>query len=117
MGSVSRLLIVEDEPGLRKVLGDYYGSLGLRVAVAGSVAAARQLLSEQFFDAFVIDVQLPDGDGMSLLGPVPPNLTLAMTSKPDPERFAKLGIRYLPKPFNLSALTHEIQEILESGSA
>lgn len=114
-----RLLIIEDEPVLRKVLGDYYGSRGLHVACAESLEAAREHLAKQCFDVFLLDINLPDGDGLSLLGHglVPPERTLAITSRPDPQRFERLGIRYVPKPFDLSTLTRALEGILSSAPA
>ena len=109
-----RLLIVEDEPGLLKVLGDYYGSRGLCVARADSVAAAREHLADHCFDVFLLDVNLPDGDGLSLLGVVPPERVLAITSRPDLQRFARLGIQHVSKPFDMSTLTRALEGILES---
>ena len=115
MGATPRLLIVEDEAVLRRVLGDYYARRGMQVSVAGSIAAARRLLAERVFDLFLIDVQLPDGDGLGLLGSVSRERALAMSSRPDPDRFEQLGIRHLAKPFDLSALTQALQEMLETG--
>ena len=108
-------MIVEDEPGLRRVLGDYYARRGMQVSVADSIAAAQRLLTERVFDLFLIDVQLPDGDGLGLLGSVSRERALAMSSRPDPDRFERLGIRHLAKPFDLSTLTQALQEILEAA--
>ena len=115
LGATPRLLIVEDEAVLRRVLGDYYARRGMQVSVAGSIAAARRLLAERVFDLFLIDVQLPDGDGLGLLGSVSRERALAMSSRPDPDRYERLGIRHLAKPFDLSALTQTFQEMLETA--
>ena len=116
MGIAPRLLIVEDEPGLRRVLGDYYARHGMQVSVASSLAAAQRLLRERVFDLFLIDVQLPDGDGLGLLASVSRERALAISSRPDPDRFERLGIRYLAKPFDVSALTKMLHEMLETRS-
>ena len=108
-------MIVEDEPGLRRVLGDYYARRGMQVSVADSIAAAQRLLTERVFDLFLIDVQLPDGDGLGLLGSVSRERALAMSSRPDPDRFERLGIRHLAKPFDLPTLTQALQEMLETA--
>lgn len=115
--SPPRLLIIEDEPVLRNLLSEYYESRGLRVACAESLAAARKHLAEQSFDACLLDIHLPDGNGLSLLGEVPPERALAITSRPDPKRFERLGLRYVPKPFDMSTLTRALEGILSSAPA
>ena len=112
-----RLLIIEDEPVLLKVLGDYYAGRGIEVACAESLAAAREHLAKSCFDAVLLDINLPDGNGLSLLGLVPPERALAITSRPDPQRFEKLGLRYVPKPFDMSTLTRALEGILSSAPA
>jgi DNA-binding response OmpR family regulator len=115
--SPPRLLIIEDEPVLRNLLSEYYESRGLRVACAESLAAARKHLAEQNFDACLLDIHLPDGNGLSLLGEVPPERALAITSRPDPKRFERLGLQYVPKPFDMSTLTRALEGILSSAPA
>ena len=115
--SPPRLLIIEDEPVLRNLLSEYYESRGLRVACAESLAAARKHLAEQSFDACLLDIHLPDGNGLSLLGEVPPERALAITSRPDPKRFERLGLQYVPKPFDMSTLTRALEGILSSAPA
>lgn len=62
-----RLLVVEDEPLLRKQLTANLERLGADVTAAGTVTASRQLLTELNFDFALVDVNLPDGRGTDLL--------------------------------------------------
>jgi DNA-binding NtrC family response regulator len=62
-----RLLVVEDDPGLAEVTVDELAARGHRVVVAGTVAAARELLAEQEFDVALMDLMLPDGSGIDVL--------------------------------------------------
>ena len=61
------ILIVEDEPLLRRQLTSQLERLGMDVTGAGVLGAARQLIAELGFDFVLLDVHLPDGDGTDLL--------------------------------------------------
>jgi DNA-binding NtrC family response regulator len=64
---VSGILIVDDEPNLRRLLGLVLREEGHAVAEAGSVAAARAALEGATLDLVVTDQKLPDGDGLAVL--------------------------------------------------
>ncbi|HTI69285.1 MAG TPA: sigma-54 dependent transcriptional regulator [Candidatus Limnocylindria bacterium] len=61
------VLIVEDEPLLRRHLGASLENLGADVALADSLLIARKLISELNFDFALLDINLPDGKGTDLL--------------------------------------------------
>jgi CheY-like chemotaxis protein len=67
-----RLLAVEDQPAnvalLRAVIGRSPAPElhGVQLAVAGTLAEARTLLSSESFDIVLLDVRLPDGNGLDL---------------------------------------------------
>ena len=61
------ILIVEDEPLLRKQLAAQLERLGADVTGAAQLSAARTLINELSFDFALIDVNLPDGRGTDLL--------------------------------------------------
>ena len=61
------LLVVEDEPLLRRQLAAQLTKAGAEVAGADSLAAARQCLKDGQFDLALLDVNLPDGLGTDLL--------------------------------------------------
>ena len=71
-----RILLVEDDAGFREVftraLGQALASQHLEVAFveAGSLAEARVCLREGGLDAALIDVTLPDGNGLELVGEI-----------------------------------------------
>lgn len=62
-----RILIVDDEPGIRASLGGILTDEGYEVAAAGSAAEARQALERDGFDLVFLDLWLPDADGLALL--------------------------------------------------
>ena len=63
----ARILIVDDEPNIRKVLGGVLEDEGYSVASAGDGPAALAVLSGGDIDLVLLDVQLPGEDGLSLL--------------------------------------------------
>jgi len=64
--SDTRVMIVEDERDIRELLRLCVESCGYRVTTAGSVREARELLDQEIPDLALLDINLPDGDGMSL---------------------------------------------------
>ncbi len=70
------ILIVEDDDGARRALGELLRSDGFAVREASTLAAARELSAAPDVSAILLDLRLPDGDGQELLvergaGPVP----------------------------------------------
>ncbi|MBF0095929.1 MAG: response regulator transcription factor [Magnetococcales bacterium] len=61
------ILVLEDEQSLRIDLEDYLIAKGYQVDGASALEEARQLLLSQHFDAVILDIGLPDGDGLQLL--------------------------------------------------
>jgi DNA-binding NtrC family response regulator len=105
------LLVVEDEPLLRRQLAAQLERFGAEVEGADSVAAARQHLSEGHFDFVLLDVNLPDGVGTDLLREkaFPPATTvIVMTANggvASAVEAMKLGAAdYLVKPFEAGEL-------------
>jgi DNA-binding NtrC family response regulator len=66
LGSLA-ILIVEDEPLLRKQIMAYLERLGADVTAADNLARARKLIEDLGFDFVLLDVNLPDGTGTDLL--------------------------------------------------
>ncbi len=62
-----RLLVIEDEPRIVEVLQTALGRAGFVVDAVATVADARAAVSLVAYDAIILDLGLPDGDGMELL--------------------------------------------------
>jgi len=62
------VLLVEDDPDLRRALGLVLRARGLSVSEAADGASALERLAEGGFDAVVADLGLPDLEGTELLG-------------------------------------------------
>lgn len=61
------VLVVDDEPDIRMLLQDVLEDEGYQVALAGSVAEAKAQRRSRRPDLILLDVWMPDGDGISLL--------------------------------------------------
>ena len=62
-----RLLVIEDEDRLSGILKSKLGDIGFTVDIAGSAADAGAALELINYDAAILDLGLPDGDGLAVL--------------------------------------------------
>ncbi len=62
-----RILVVDDEPGIRQSLAGVLEDEGYQVETAGSGEKCLELLNNHSFDAILLDIWLPDMDGMETL--------------------------------------------------
>jgi len=103
----ARILVVEDDRGIATMLERGLRLAGHRVAVAGGVAEARTAWVAGRLDLVLLDVMLPDGDGIDLLAErraagdqVPAVLLTAREEAELHDRADRAGATaYLPKPF------------------
>ncbi len=65
--SLERILVLDDEPMIQKVLGELLQRKRLTVTLASSLAQAEALCARETFDLMMVDVRLPDGDGQQFL--------------------------------------------------
>ncbi len=63
-----RVLIVEDDAAVCRIVRHQLESRGVGIVSAGSVAASREALAREDFQAIILDLTLPDGSGLELLG-------------------------------------------------
>lgn len=117
MKSHSTILVVDDDADLRQLVSESLESHGFAVAQAGDVADALARLEGFAYDGLVIDLRLPDGDGMDVLGSAvaryPEIVSVVMTGAggvPDAVQAIKRGaLDFLTKPFQLSHLAGLLQ--------
>jgi DNA-binding NarL/FixJ family response regulator len=95
------ILVVDDDPAFRELAGRFLADIGLQVtAQAGTAAAAMAMARELRPDAALVDIDLPDGDGIELAGaltalPWQPRVVLTSVD-PDaaaPEEVRRSGAR------------------------
>ena len=65
--SAAHILVVDDEPDIRGLVGDILGDENYSVATAEDAASAREALRERRPDLILLDIWMPDLDGVSLL--------------------------------------------------
>ena len=107
-----RLLLVEDDARLRQVLAEFLEESGVGVTCAGSLAEGRAQIEGQSFDAFVLDVGLPDGNGLALLQSVKPERVLVISANPYRAGYAEFGVRhFLEKPLDLDHLAQAVERL------
>lgn len=115
-----RILVVDDDPEIRKLLARYIESQGFRVLLAANCRELHDKLATNAVDLIVLDVMLPDGSGLEVCrdlraqrSSVPIILLTAL--KEDVDRIIGLEIGaddYLGKPFNPRELIARVRAVL-----
>jgi DNA-binding NtrC family response regulator len=114
-----RVLLVEDQPELRRTIERHLTRRGMTVVGAGTVAEARARLEGAVFDAALVDVWLPDGQGLDTLEGAPATSrpkTIVMTGEATVElavgALRSGAIDFLLKPFSLEALDAALARVM-----
>jgi DNA-binding response OmpR family regulator len=119
----ARLLLIEDDPRLAAMVRDYLDQSGYRVTHAATGAAGLQHLAREPFDAVVLDLMLPDMDGLDVCRKLRADMRanadtpiLMLTARGDAmDRVVGLEIGaddYMPKPFEPRELLARLKAIL-----
>ncbi|MEO8033691.1 MAG: sigma-54 dependent transcriptional regulator, partial [Acidobacteriota bacterium] len=117
---MARVLIVDDDEGMRESAAIALESVGHRTFRASDAASALQLLREHRVDVVLSDIYMPGDDGLALLQAIkgrhePPHVIL-MTARGSIETTAlaqRIGaFDYLAKPFDLSELIDRVASAL-----
>lgn len=119
-----RILLVEDEPGLVMTLTDRLTSEGYEVESVGDAPSAIETATNGRFDAILLDVMLPGGNGFDICktvrqrGVQTPILMLTARGQiVDKVVGLKLGADdYLVKPFEMAELLARIEALLRRSS-
>jgi len=113
------ILLVEDDTRLAEMLSEYLGEAGFRVFVAGNGAAALEQLARSAYAAVLLDLSLPDIDGLDIcrqLRATSDTPVLMLTARGDAtDRIVGLELGaddYLPKPFQPRELLARLRAIL-----
>lgn len=120
-----KILIVEDERKVGQFIEQALSEQAYTVRHVTTCAAARDALAESPYDAVVLDLGLPDGDGLTLLGEwrsagfnEPVLILSARDAVEDRIRGLNLGADdYLPKPFSVDELVARIRSLLRRQSS
>lgn len=123
----ARILVVDDDPGIREVLCDYLGRHGYETQAAASAVEMDRALAASRTDLIVLDLMMPGEDGLSIvrrLSGSPPVVMLSAMGE-DTDRIVGLELGaddYLAKPCNPRELLARIRAVLrrpreDEGSA
>jgi DNA-binding response OmpR family regulator len=123
---VQQILMIEDDARLAGMVADYLRQSGFAVTQAGDGAGGLAALRRQTVDLVLLDLMLPDADGLDVFRrirglPDPAGRTpvIMLTAKGDPmDRVVGLEIGaedYVPKPFEPRELLARIRVVLRRG--
>jgi len=115
----ARVLLIDDDERLAALLREYLGAAGFEVGVAADAGSGLERLARERFDALLLDVMLPDGDGFELCrrirssSDVPILMLTARGEETDRVVGLELGADdYLPKPFSPRELLARLRAVL-----
>ena len=114
------ILLVEDDPGITRLNRGLFEGAGYRVKEANSLSQAAWVLNEETPDLIVLDVMLPDGNGVDFCHSLrsesdkPPILFLSVKKQAPEivEGFRAGGDGYLPKPYDIDVLLANAEALI-----
>ena len=117
------ILVIEDEPDIRKNLDYNLGREGFKASSVGSLDEANEKLKSKKFDLILLDLMLPDGSGLDLCKKIKSNSEteatpiIILTAKDD-EVDKVVGFElgaddYVTKPFSVRELILRVKAILK----
>lgn len=117
---VVKILVVEDEPGLRESIREYFSEGGNICEAVGDYVSAMQKIGVYRYDCILLDITLPNGSGLDILENLKANhypdgvlIISAKNSLDDRLQGLDLGADdYLTKPFHLSELKARVMAIV-----
>jgi len=129
-GAAATILVVEDHPATRTFLADNLSADGYELLEADCVQDAERLIGTRFPDLAIVDLELPDGDGLDLLrrvrnadraGRIDPDLPMLILTGRAGELdrlrgFDRGADEYVTKPFSYQELLARIRALLRRAS-
>ncbi|MDI1256279.1 MAG: response regulator transcription factor [Flavobacterium sp.] len=115
-----KILLVEDEPELQNSIKQYLEIEGNIVEIAGDFIKAGQKIAIYAYDCILVDITLPNGSGLDLIGQIKATkskagviIISAKNALDDKIHGLDLGADdYLPKPFHLPELNARIKALM-----
>ena len=111
-----KLLIVEDDPAIQRMISDYFRHVGYDILTASDGEAGARLALSERPTVMILDLMLPERSGLELLEDLhgrkraPIIVLTARTDLPDRLRCFELGaVDFVPKPFFLEELVARIR--------
>ncbi|HEV3473484.1 MAG TPA: response regulator [Actinomycetota bacterium] len=123
MNPVPRVLVVDDDPDIRTIVGLNLGLAGMQTGEASNGAEAVAMLSSGDWDACILDLAMPNTDGMTALhqlkdkGTLDEVVVVILSATSSPARAIegmKVGAHaHLTKPFSPAAVATLVQELID----
>jgi CheY-like chemotaxis protein len=113
-----RLVVVDDDEGVRRLVASTLAQRGYEVVACGSLDEARRLVAEAAPDLVLLDLGLPDGDGLELIGVLRATLVhdvpaIGISGRSSEEEilrcYAAGAVDFLTKPFTIDELVAKIR--------
>jgi DNA-binding response OmpR family regulator len=122
--TIVKILVIEDEPGLRDSIRDYFAEGGNICETASDFESALQKINIYRYDCILLDITIPNGSGLDILEALKANhhsdgvlIISAKNSLDDKLHGLDLGADdYLTKPFHLSELKARVMAIVRRKS-
>ena len=117
---IHHLLVIDDDTRLRTLLGRFLGENGFEISLAKDAAEAREIMKKIQFNLLIVDVMMPNEDGVSFTASIRENSSIPvimLTARGESDDRIK-GLEsgaddYLPKPFEPKELLLRINNILK----
>jgi len=123
LGVAPHVLVVDDDPSIRQMLVDFLGDYDFRVSAAASGAEMAEALNREAVDLMVLDVRLPDEDGIQIARRLREQSDLAIIvitgRRDEADRVMALELGaddYVTKPFSPRELLARIRALLRRTS-
>ena len=121
-----KILVIEDEPDIRRNLEYNLSREGFSVSGAASISEAKLILNSDYFNLILLDLMLPDGSGLDLCKSIKSDSKtestpiIILTAKDDEvDRVVgfELGADdYVTKPFSVRELILRVKAVLKRGT-
>jgi two-component system phosphate regulon response regulator PhoB len=119
------ILVIEDEPDIRKNLEYNLAREGFKVSAVGSLSDANETLKSNVFSLILLDLMLPDGSGLDLCkkikgNPETESIPIIILTAKDDEVDRVVGFElgaddYVTKPFSVRELILRVKAMLKRG--
>jgi CheY-like chemotaxis protein len=117
---IGRVLVVEDTPDIRELLGEILSFEGYDVATANDGAEAlNRLVDDHSFDLVLTDLMMPKMHGLDLIAHLakwvahPPVIAMSAFERFRDEARALGAAGFLPKPVDIDVLLREVRRVID----
>lgn len=115
-----KILVVDDDKNIRKLISAYLTQMGYNVAAAENGLAALNMMEDQYYDMLVVDIMMPEMDGYELtssIRSIDDKLPILMVTAKDTFEDKRKGFLsgtddYITKPINFEEMNLRLKALL-----